>query len=136
MCSIIQKTVSINVSKLSIWGSTPFPGQPLTGAEGLFSIPLQGPSSPLFNFPSNYWNGLNHPLTCLDNVCKSLRASWNNFISHSDWDFCRLYFVLFIPTYHIQSIPIKYANTLCRSSFRNLYDIFIPALWIPATLLS
>ena len=106
----VEVTVSINVSKLSSWGSTPFPGQPLTGAEGLFSIPLQGPSSPLFNFPSNYWNGLDHPLTCLDNVCKSRRASWYNFISNSDWDFCRLYFVLFIPTlptYHIQSIPIK-----------------------------
>ena len=30
----------------------------------------------------------------------------------------------------------KYVNTVCRSSFRNLYYISIPALWMPATLLS
>ena len=28
----------------------------------------------------------------------------------------------------------KYVNTVWRSSFRNLYDISIPALWMPATL--
>ena len=30
----------------------------------------------------------------------------------------------------------KYVNTVWRSSFRNLYDISIPALCLPATLLS
>ena len=29
---------------------------------------------------------------------------------------------------------IKYVNTVWRSSFRNLYDISIPPLWMPATL--
>ena len=30
----------------------------------------------------------------------------------------------------------EYVYTVCRSSFRNLYDISNPALWMPATLMS
>ena len=57
-------------------------------------------------------------------IFSSLTFRKSHYFSELNFFYLILFFI----------IKNKYVYTVCRSSFRNLYDISIPALWMPATL--
>ena len=59
-------------------------------------------------------------------IFSSLTFRKSHYFSELNFFYLILFFI----------IKNKYVYTVCRSSFRNLYDISNPALWMPATLMS
>ena len=68
---------------------------------------------------------------------RKLLLQFGKLIFHDDhWSFVKKNYLkqnCRIPPIELW-MEIKYVNTVWRSSFRNLYDISVPVLWLPATL--